>query len=143
MNIYAKAGSKVVYKGHDEDVNRYWCPTNPIGILEEGQQYIIDGTDVGSECTAVHLRGIDSDGGFNSVLFDDVAEEPVEVAESTGDVLSCLGAALVNQFSKNYVDCAVKMNFEKNTIDMKVTVPVFIKDIMIDINIKDGKHAFE
>ena len=70
MNIYAKEGDKVIYKGnggyayHKETGDKY---------LTVGNAYEVSYTDVGGWHTDVYLKGFETV-PFNSVLFEDVGK---------------------------------------------------------------------
>lgn len=70
MNIYAKEGDKVVFLGSDKEVNKWGSCDSPNGLLVIGNAYTVSHTEVHSDHTKVFLKEVN--GGFNSVLFDDV-----------------------------------------------------------------------
>jgi len=66
MNIYAKRGDMVVFTcdgGHEYE--REAAKT----MMDIGETYIVDRTDVGAWRTDVYLRGVP--GKWNSTLFED------------------------------------------------------------------------
>lgn len=69
MNIYAKKGDKVVFvSAADSQISWGGCD-DPRPILNNGETYEVESTDVHSWHTKVKLVGID--GLFNSSHFDD------------------------------------------------------------------------
>jgi len=73
MNIYAKEDDKVVFLGGNEDTNKWGDCDNPNNLLNVGDTYTVDHTEVHSWHTKVFLKEVS--GGFNSVLFDDAYAE--------------------------------------------------------------------
>lgn len=66
MNIYAKCGDLVVFTGKGGyDYEKELAST----MMDVGETYIVERTDVGAWRTDVYLRGVP--GKWNSTLFED------------------------------------------------------------------------
>lgn len=70
MNIYAKKRTKVKFTGASESQKNWGSYTGNYDDLIEGNEYLIDHTEVHSSHTKVYIEGIE--GNFNSVCFENI-----------------------------------------------------------------------
>jgi len=78
MDIYTPPGVKVRFDGNvTKDQIRWGCHTDPSSLLHEGEEYVVDHTEVRSSHTRVFLKEFPGK-HFNSVWFSNVVNGGVK-----------------------------------------------------------------